>query len=171
MASKGFGSLSKESRDRAARAGSEYGLSRSQVRGRYNRGTYNPFARADPMVRVPREYRPHTEVINGKPVTDWQQAAYENYNKHVGPGSPKGETFKYNRYTVAENADHASEAIARLMAMASESELRAWASAQPDANGNPPPIEAFPGLPPGIKIGDLGYRDSGGSWINIFWYH
>jgi hypothetical protein len=173
---KQFGKLSKSSRDRAARIGREqWGLSRDQVRDRYNRGTFNPFARANPELRVPREYRRAAGVNEaGQIVVDWEQMAYLNYNDLLGPGSPKGETYKYNPRTVQDNLSRTTETVWRIIALATESELRAWASIQPDANGNGPGDPyVFLGFPvaAGITMEDLGYYDRGGSWNNIFWYH
>jgi hypothetical protein len=165
---KQFGKLTKAARDRAAREGQEYGLTRRQVRERYNRGTYNPLARGEK--RIPREYRDYAERGGGGVQIDWHGAAYANYDHKLGPNSPSGETYKYNRFTVADNTDRASDQIARIMAMATENELRTWASPQPDNDGNAPPLESWTGLPPGLKLNDLGYN-SGGSWANIFWYH
>ena len=173
---KRFGDLPKKSRERAALIGrTQWGLTREQVRGRYNRGTYNPFARGNPELRVPREYRSAAGVTeSGQIVIDWEQLAYQNYNDKLGPGSPKGETYKYNRFTVADNLSRTSETVLHIIAMASEDDLRAWASVQPDANGNGPDSQdAFLGFPAaaGVTLEDLGYHDDSGNWINIFWYH
>lgn len=161
MATRKFGSLSKRAREQAVRAGSEYGLTRRQVRERYNRGTYNPFARKDPLQRIPREYRESAVSEAGTVAVDWKEAAERNYYRLLGPGSPQGETFKYNHDTVIYNVQHASDAVARAMAMATEDELRQWASLQPLPDGTSPIPDAD----------ELGYYDSGGSWNNIFWYH
>lgn len=173
---KTFGQLSKRSQHRLVIAGERYGLTRQEAYRAYNKGEWNPFARGDALKRVPKEFREYAEERTGGTVgIDWHQAAYDNYFRLLGPGnSVKGETYKFNRYTVLDNAYRASEEIARIMALSTEDDLRGLASPQPDANGNPPPIEHFQSVLPftGFSVDrDLGYRDSGGSWNNIFWYH
>jgi len=169
---KRFSSLPKAARDRAARIGDrEYGLSRRQVRERYNRGTYNPFARGDPEKRIPAEYRRFAEETDEGLKVDWGRAAYANIRLRLGPGHPLGERYGYNDQNVRYHAEvMASDAIAHIMALASEDELAEWASPQPDGEGNPPDRESWVGLPPEITMDDLGYERAGG-WINIFWYH
>jgi hypothetical protein len=155
-----FGELSKSARDRAARAGSRFGLTRRQVRERYNRGTYSPFAN-EPSRRVPTQYRPYASA--GTSDVDWQEAALDNMRKTFE------DYFKFNDDAVVYYTSNMSDEVARLVAMASEDELLQWASMQPDGEGNPPPIENW-GLPPGITLDDVSaYVD--GQWNNIFWYH
>ena len=156
-----FGELSKTARNRAARMGREYGLNRRQVRERYNRGTYSPFAR-QPERRVPVQYRPFASA--GSSDVDWQEAALDNLRAKLG------DYFKFSDDAVVFYTSHASDDVARLMATASEDELLGWASVQPDAEGNPPDIEAFKGLPPGMTIDDVSVYVND-EWHNIFWYH
>ena len=65
-----------------------------------------------------------------------------------------------------------SDNLARVTATASEDELNAWASVQPDAEGNMPDIEVFRdlGLPDSVSVEDLDIRVNG-EWHNPFWYH
>lgn len=148
-----YGQLSARAKARADRAGEVYGLTHEQVRRRYNRGTFNPFARANPELRVPREYRQFTD--NGE--TDWREAALANVRAKLG------DYFKYNDDSVVyEVYTQASEDALRVMAMASEDELIAYARIQ-DANGLPP------SLPKGLAD-SMGYYTNG-KWNNIFWYH
>lgn len=172
---KTFGQLTPRARSQAVNAGSQYGLTRKQVRDRYNRGTFNPFARAEPELRVPREFRGAAgEGPGGQIVIDWQVAAYNNYWSKLGPGSPKGETYQWNEFAVTAHTQDAPEAIQRLMALASEDELRAWSAPQANANGEFS-LDQFElaGLPPiaGLTINDVTYLDDNGRKQNIFWYH
>lgn len=159
-----FGDLGKAARERAARAGREYGLTRRQTRERYNRGTFNPLS-SDPGKRVPLEYRHFTGP--GGTGVDWQEAALDNLRAKFG------DYFKVNDDTLVFNAYHMSDDIARLVATAGEDELSAWASIQPDADGNAPDIETLrdAGLPDWVTLDDIGTYDDDGNWYNIFWYH
>jgi|SRR5215469_1181299 len=173
-ARKKFSQLPKAARDRAARIGKEeYGLSRRQVRERYNRGTYNPYARKDPMLRIPGEFRRHViEEPGGQIVVDWRTLAYNNMRNMFGPGNDIGERHKWNDDVVYNTAHYVmSDRAAQLVALATKSELEAWAGVQPFLNGPPADgSDAFPGLPADITMDDIGYyRD--GDWYNIFWYH
>jgi hypothetical protein len=167
-----FGQLSKRARDRAARNAKEFDLTRRQVRERYNRGTYNPLAPRTSIQHIPRELRRYAvELEDGTITVSWQRAAYANMRHAFGPDSPKGERIKWNDERTQDAIySLASEAIARVMALASDKELEAWARPQPDANGNPPPFESWEGLPAGLTMADMGYTTDGG-WNNIFWYH
>jgi|SRR5215831_10531573 len=147
--------LSERARKRAELAGRGYGLTRKQTRERYNRGTYNPLASKGSNLRVPRNFR---EFAEGG-VVDWKTAAYDNVTKQIG------DYFKFNEFAVLANIEeHASEMALRIMAMASEDELIAYARIQEGRNGAPPQ------MPPGIKPTDIGYFTNG-RWNNIFWYH
>ncbi len=172
-----WGSLTKEARDRGARAGREYGLSRNAVAKRYNRGTYNPLAR-DPVKRLPREYRHAvTPAPTGTPEpppgraptspVDWQTLAAENITRQLG------EFAKYNDDAIVFYTEHMSAEVARIVALASQDELLAYAAPQPvkDKDGNfvAPPIELW-GLPPNFTIKDVSVHING-EWHNIFWYH
>ncbi len=166
-----WGDLSKSAQERAARiADQRYGLTREQVRRRYNRGTFNPFARGDPLLRIPAEFR-HEAVYNEQDelVVDWGALAKQNMARVFGPSGRYGERIKWNEHTVERNIDHAGESVLRLMAQASESELEELAFIQ-----NPSESVALPGE---LKMKDIGYyvgsKKNPGEreWINIFWYH
>lgn len=162
---KRFGDLPKDARDRAARIGERnFDLTRRQVRERYNRGTYNPFARGSAANRVPLEFRPFASA--GSTDIDWQDAALDNMRKIYE------DYFKLNDDTLVYNAFHMSDDLARVVAMASEDQLTAWASIQPDAEGNMPDIEVWRdlGLPDSVTAEDLDMRIDG-EWHNPFWYH
>jgi hypothetical protein len=66
-----------------------------------------------------------------------------------------------------------SDELARTCIGASEDDLNALASVQPDAEGNPPDIETWHllGLPEQFTLDDVSVYDSDGKWHNIFWYH
>jgi hypothetical protein len=155
-----WGSLSKTARNRAARAGERYGLSRDAVRARYNRGTYNPLAR-DPVKRLPRELQGHA-TDTGQ--VDWQDLARDKML------SVLSDYYKFNSDRITFNVSRMNDDVAELVAMSTENEILAWASMQPDAEGNPPPIEDWP-LPPGFTLEDVSLYDADGNWYNIFWYH
>ena len=164
MAKRRFGDLPKDARDRAARIGkARFDLTRRQVRERYNRGTYNPYSRS-PGGRVPLEFRAYRSA--GSSDVDWQEAAEDKLRRTYE------DYYKSNEDTIVYNAAHMGDALARVVVSASEDDLVAWASIQPDADGNPPDIEAWHllGLPEHITLDDVSvYID--GNWHNIFWYH
>jgi hypothetical protein len=81
-----------------------------------------------------------------------------------------GDFHKFNEHTVAATTDQMSDALAEYVATASQDDLLNMASMQPDADGNPPPLEDW-NLPPNISMSDLDFRDENGNWINPFWYH
>jgi hypothetical protein len=161
---KRFGELSKAARDRAERAGKEYGLNRAAVRGRYNRGTYNPLSR-DPLARLPREVRLHADPETGE--VDWQDLALENIRRHLS------HYFKYIDDSVVFFTQRMNVRTARIVSMATEDELLKYASPQPimqrDGTFRPPPIEQW-GLPPDVTLADVSVMVNG-EWNNIFWYH
>lgn len=149
-----FGKLTKASRDRAARVGArDYGLSRRQVRERYNRGTYRPFAKR-PGDRVPK-HSPVRPVTGPDVLNDLRDRAQQNFDRQLG------DTFKYNRSTVVNAIqNHASVAALRRMAGASEDELLTWASVQKRYGKSTP-----------SWLRNMGWVDEKGKWNNVFWYH
>lgn len=162
--------LSKTAQERAARIGKErFDLTHEQVRRRYNRGTYNPYARGDPLLRVPLEFRHEVDFDEqGRPVVDWAALAKQNMMRTFGPGGRYGERIKWNEFQVERNIDRAKEPVLRIMARASESELEEIAFIQ-----NPSEDIALPGE---LTMEDIGYYVRGKKsgereWINIFWYH
>lgn len=162
MASK-WGRLPKEDRARATRAGERWGLSRDAVRGRFNRGTYDPLS-DNPVEALPREVRKYVyETGGGEVAIDWQSAAERNMRLTFQ------DYYKWNADTVVYLTEHMSDALAEYVATASEDDLVNLASLQPDAEGNPPPIEDW-NLPPNITLDDLDVRIDG-EWYNPFWYH
>lgn len=164
MAKRRFGDLSKQARERAARVGRErFGLNRRQVRERYNRGTYNPYSRS-PGGRVPLEFRAYRSA--GSSDVDWQEAAEDNLRRTYE------DYYKSNEDTIVYNAAHMGDELARVVSTASEDDLSAWASVQPDAEGNPPDIETWHllGLPDNFTLEDVSVYING-EWHNIFWYH
>jgi len=159
---KKWGELSKAARDRAARAGARYGLNRNAVRQRYNRGTYNPLSR-DPLKNKPREVR---KYVTETGAVDWHEAALQNMRLTFG------DYYKYpaaNDDAIVGRIYSLSDAMAEYVATASEDELLRLASFQPDADGNPPPIEDWH-LPPGMTLDDVSVYVNG-EWTNPFWYH
>lgn len=157
---KRFGDLSKKARERAARAGREYGLSRAAVRARYNRGTYNPLS-TDPVKRLPRELQ---DLADEEGNVDWAQLAEDNFIDKLG------DYVKFNEDAVIENLHgYGNERLWRVVAMATEDELYGWAFVQP-VNGQAPERSAFYNLPSGLSVSDVGYYTND-KWNNIFWYH
>lgn len=151
-----FGQLSKSSRERAVRAGEVYGLSRKQVRDRYNRGSFNPFARTRPELRVPQEVRQYQSPASGE--IDWKEAALANVRYHLS------DYFKYEDFSVVEQVyEHASPEALKAMALMSEDELISLAHVQDQS-------EFLPNLPRGLTTKDIGYYKNH-EWHNIFWYH
>lgn len=151
-----FGQLAKSSRERAVRAGETYGLSRKQVRDRYNRGTFNPFARTRPQLRIPVEVREYRSPTTGE--IDWREAALANIQYHLG------DYYKYDRGVVQEQIyDHASEDALKAIAMMTEDEIISLAHVQSQ-------YEFLPNLPRGLTTADIGYYKNH-EWHNIFWYH
>jgi len=158
-----FGQLPKNARDRAARiAKRDYGLTRRQVRERYNRGTYNPFARGDPLLRIPRELRRYAERTNEGIEVNWEEAAIGRMSAFFK------DYYGYSADTVAYNVSQASDDVLRYMATASEDEIRDMASIQPDVNGHNPD---FMDIKWPVKDEDIGWTDAKGKWHNNFWYH
>jgi hypothetical protein len=157
-----FGQLSKRAQDRALRIGDGYGLSRKQVIDRYNRGTFNPYSRTRPQLRVPSELRRFTPSDTG--ITDWRAAALANIRYHLS------DYWKFNNFTVTENVDeHASPELLKIIALASEGELIEFALVQEED------IDSLE-LPHGLTKADIGYYVHGKKsgkpeWVNIFWYH
>lgn len=154
-----FGRLSPAARSRAARAGQEYGLTRRQVRERYNRGTFNPFARNDLTMRIPAEFRSQpVRFENGQIGVDWAALAQRNMLSHMG------DYFKWSEDRVVSNIDHASREVQRAMAMATEDEIVeiAYIQSKEEAEGLQ--------LPYGLSADNIGYYQNG-EWRNIFWYH
>lgn len=163
MASSGrkFGNLSEAAKHRAVVAGQRYGLSKRAVAERYNRGTYNPFARGDPLQRVPKEWRRFANRFeDGSVGVDWAEAAQANML------SLYGDYFKWSEDRVVSNIDHASEATQRAMAMATADEIMQIALIQTEAEA----IALQGQLPFDLKAKDFGYTRNG-EWRNIFWYH
>jgi hypothetical protein len=158
-----WGDLSKERRDRAARAGKRYGLSRDAVRGRYNRGTYNPLSK-DPVKNKPREVR---RYIGGGGQVDWRRAALDTIRYHLS------DYYKFNDQAVIYYTQNMTLRMAEFVATASEDELIRFASIQPieneDGDKVAPPIGDW-GLPPGFTDTDVQVYVNG-EWHNPFWYH
>lgn len=161
---KQWGDLSKDARDRAASiAERRFGLTRRQVRERYNRGSYNPFARGDPLQRVPAEFRGQAvEVAPGQIGVDWSALALQNMTRHLG------DFYKWSEDSVVENLSHASDELLRVIATATTDEIMEFAFIQ-----NP---EERYALPRGLSVDEIGYyvigKKSGKpEWVNIFWYH
>jgi hypothetical protein len=77
--------------------------------------------------------------------------------------------YGFNEDRVVFMAENMSDKAAEFIATASESELTKFASIQPDANGNLPPIEQW-GLPAGFTLDDV-MIEVDGEQYNVFWYH
>jgi hypothetical protein len=114
---KQWGELSPAYRDRLARGFGKEGLTRDQVRGRYNRGTLGPVSaarghaatpeRPSDVIRNPQRYRDYLErqrkTVTGtgitKPHLDAMRTKYVAVMDRLF-----GERFKYNRNTVVHGA-------------------------------------------------------------------
>ena len=155
---KQFGELSKRSQDRIAQDASRFGLTRRQARERYNRGTYNPLART-PDRRIPKK-APFYPVSTGDVLKD---RAFKKIR------SALGDRFSYNDDAVHDAVyKHAShEALVR-MANASADELEAWAGYQRKFSYKSKAGERRQ-TPEWLR--SLGWVNSEGKWINVFWYH
>jgi hypothetical protein len=162
-----FSDLSKAAQERALRIGYErYDLSREQVRRRYNAGTWNPYARGNPRLRIPTEFRKELDPDTFEP--DWEELAKRNMTRAFGPGAPTGERYKWNEFQVETSLAYASDKVLRVMASATVGELEELAFVQS-------PSESV-ALPRGLNMEDIGYYITGPKsgvpeWINIFWYH
>lgn len=154
-----WGSMTKESRERASADAARYGLTRRQARERYNRGTYRPFAK-DPVNRAPQNAPHKPEDFKGgtpESLDDLRERALANMDRRLG------DDFKYvaGRFRVVDSIyNHAPRAALIRMAGASEDEIRAWAHYQSRGKYKPP-----------TWLEQMGWRDSEGNWNNPFWYH
>jgi hypothetical protein len=150
---KQFGQLTSRSQDKIAQEGSRYGLTRRQSRERYNRGTFNPLART-PVHRIPQR-APYYPVASGQELKD---RALRNMDAKLG------DRLSYNREAVESAVTkHASDAALRRMAGASSDELESWAEAQRR--------NQYKGKQTPEWLRSLGWVNSKGKWINVFWYH
>lgn len=162
---KKFSELSPRAKARAYAAGDRFDLTKPQVARRYNAGTYNPFARKDPLMRLPAEYRSGEPIITpeGRVDVDWRALARQNISRHF-----EDRGGKYSPERVRENVARAPEKIQRIMARATSDELIELAHVQ-----NP----LFTGeLPFNMDAWDIGYitisqKTGEHEWHNFFWYH
>lgn len=164
---KKFGELTPRAKARAYAAGGKFQLSKQQVARRYNAGTYNPFARRDPMMRVPAELRDKPLQISetGQITVNWLAAAESNMLSLLA--DPGG--VKFNEATILENVARASEKVQRVMALATVSELTELASIQK-------PEDAPDDMPFDLTGAEIFYvkisqKTGKHEWYNIFWYH
>ena len=159
---KSWGDLTRKSRDRAARESMQkYGLTRRQVRDRYNRGTYNPFSPA-PVKKVPESVRKHPHKYpayrDSDDFTALRDKAFANID-----ASLVSLTMQYNIFNVRDMIDnHATVDTLRKMADASAEDIMSWATPQTAAEAR--------------KLGavwkaEYGWKDDNGKWHNVFWYH
>lgn len=152
-----WGNLARSTRDRYARqARAQFGISRRSAREMYNRGTWRPAAR-NPEHRVPRDVLRNPSKyagrnIPGVSISDLRSMALANWDRQLG------DYFKFNRFTILENIDHASPETLSMIAGASENELTEWASYQ-DRKGAPQFVRAS------------GWKDEKEQWHSVFWYH
>lgn len=166
---KKFGDLPKAARERAYAIGERrFGLSKSAVRNRYNRGTYDPYARKEPEKRIPKEFRGQMIVTSEGLDVNWEALARQNISRMIGPDSGS-EYYKYNDAQVREHVAMASTEVQRAMALATIDEFMELAFVRN-------PDEAVP-LPFGLTVRDIGYyvdskkHPGQREWINLFWYH
>jgi hypothetical protein len=164
-ARKKFGELTARAKARAYAAGGRFDLSKRAVAARYNAGTYNPFARKDPLMRLPAEYRSEPVITEaGTYTVDWRALAVTNITYHLQDNSGG----KFNPGRVRENVARAPEKIQRIMARASMHELSELAHIQ-----NP----TFTGeIPFNLDAWQIGYitisqKTGEHEWHNLFWYH
>lgn len=164
---KKFSELSPRAKARAYAAGGRFTLSKQQVARRYNAGTYNPFARGDPLMRVPAELRDlETKITPGGTVyIDWAKSAETNMLSLLE--EPGG--VKFNAAKIREHVARAPEKVQRVMAMATVSELSELASIQK-------PEDAPDEMPFNLDGADIFYvkisqKTGKHEWHNLFWYH
>lgn len=150
---KRWGQLSRATRERYARAGEAYGLTRRSVRERYNRGTMNPGSH-NPVQRVPREWRRPPGTGGGGDVINAGEAAYRNVRRLMG------DYLQFDDANLREAIRHMSTAAQLALANATEDEIAQWAKVQ---NAKQARGEKFPM--------DWAWYDSDGNWHNIWWYH
>lgn len=145
-----------------------YGILSDELEQLYNTGKYNPFARGDPLMRIPEQYREYayTDEETGEIKVDWSQPAYASmYRLRDLPDvkSYNDETVQFHVFVMA------SEKVQRIMALMSTDEIREMARFQ-TAPGED--VE----LPSDMIVDDITYyqgSDISGQdeWHNIFWYH
>jgi hypothetical protein len=159
-----YGKLSKRSQERLNREARRLRITEESAHQRYNRGTWNPFARKDLTMRIPVEYRREPIITpSGEVTVDWYALANAKME------SVYGDYIKWNEHAVAEYLSHASEDLLHAIVQATPEELDMLAHVQkPDEGGT---------LPFGLTAADIGYFEQGKDrtgrleWINIFWYH
>ena len=154
-----FGDYTPANRDRIAREGARYGLTRRQSAERLNRGTFNPLSR-DPVKQVP-QHAPFYPLETGRVLRD---RAMQNIDKIVDYDDPFMIAKGVDRTTILDAIEnHASEQALIRMANASEAELKDWARYQK--------AYSYKGKKTPEWVRSLGWTDGNGKWHNIFWYH
>jgi hypothetical protein len=157
---KQFGELTERSRERIYQDATRFGLTHRQARERYNRGTYNPLARA-PDRRIPKK-APFYPVSVGDELKD---RAFKKMRGALGDRIAYNDEVVYD--AVYKHASH--EALTR-MANASADELSSWAEFQRKYS------YTFKSRGRGRQVTpdtvrSLGFVNSKGKWVNVFWYH
>ena len=136
---KQWGQLSASYRDRLARGFQRQGLSRTQVRGRYNRGTLGPVTAARGHARTPerperatrwperyREYIAKRETVQAQPPR--QPSKRVQALTHIR--TKLAHYYKYNDATVVANVNAMTDTELDWTLRANTESLRARASVQ-----------------------------------------
>lgn len=152
-----FGKLSQRSRDRIAAEGARFGLSRRQVRDRYNRGTYNPLS-PNPAKQRPRnaaKYPPRE--LAGVSIERLREDALVNIERIVG------DRFGFNSFNVEYALAHTEdrEVLYRLI-FATEAELEDWAELQPQKRVRDRRR---------LESQGMLWHDESGTVRSFYWYH
>lgn len=154
-----FGDYTPANRDRIAREGARFGLTRRQTAERVNRGTFNPLSR-DELKQVPRN-APFYPLETGRVLRD---RAMRNVDKVLDFDDPFMIAKGVDRNTILGAIEnHASDQALIRMANASEDEMKDWARYQKS--------RSYKGKKTPEWIRSLGWYDENGKWRNIFWYH
>ena len=154
-----YGDLTERSRDRIAREGARFGLTRRQSAGRYNRGTFNPLSRNEAK-QIPKN-APFFPVATGRELKD---RAMRNIDRIVDFDDPFEVARGVDRNTILDAVEHhASDQALIRMANASDAELKQWARYQKAYSSKGKKTPEW--------VRSLGWKDANGKWLNIFWYH
>src|SRR5690348_16500922 len=125
-----FADLPQEAQNEAIRiAERRYLMTATEVRERYDAGTYDPFAQEDLAMQVPEEFRSYAvRFESGEIGVDWHSAAYTNMQAQLS------EEPEFSSYSLQDNIDYAPEHVQRMMAMMTADELKAVAAIEsPDS--------------------------------------
>jgi hypothetical protein len=172
---KPFRELSPRAQARATRiAETRYGILGGELQRRYDAGVYNPFARGNPLLRIPEEYREYAqEEESGQITVDWSDAAYDSMHRLERLEDVKeynDARVQFHVYSIADTK------VQQRMAWMTTDEIRAMASIQ--VSDLPLEQEDYENtrLTYDLSFDDIGYmshsdKTDQNEWNNVFWYH